>query len=51
VRRIVLDVFHDGFTVAAKASLMLPIAVLLLGVIAAAGIRVPRLARPKEKVG
>ena len=40
VRRIVTGVFHDGFTVAAKASLMLPIAVLLLGIVAATGIRV-----------
>jgi MFS family permease len=40
VRRIVTDVFHAGFTVAAKASLMLPIAVLLLGIVAATGIRV-----------
>jgi EmrB/QacA subfamily drug resistance transporter len=40
VRRIVTEVFNDGFTVAAKASLMLPIAVLLLGIVAAAGIKV-----------
>jgi len=40
VRRIATDVFHAGFTVAAKASLMLPIAVLLLGIVAATGIRV-----------
>jgi EmrB/QacA subfamily drug resistance transporter len=40
VRRIVTGVFHEGFTVAAKASLMLPIAVLLLGIVAATGIRV-----------
>jgi EmrB/QacA subfamily drug resistance transporter len=40
VRRITTDVFHAGFTVAAKASLMLPIAVLLLGIVAATGIRV-----------
>ncbi len=40
VRRIVTDVFNAGFTVAAKASLMLPIAVLLLGIVAATGIRV-----------
>jgi EmrB/QacA subfamily drug resistance transporter len=39
VRRIVTEVFHSGFTVAAKASLMLPIAVLLLGIVAATGIR------------
>ena len=39
VRRIVTEVFHNGFTVAAKASLMLPIAVLLLGIVAATGIR------------
>jgi EmrB/QacA subfamily drug resistance transporter len=39
VRRIVTDVFHAGFTVAAKASLMLPIAALLLGIVAAVGIR------------
>ncbi len=51
VRRIVIGVFHDGFTVAAKASLVLPIAVLLLGVLAATGIRVPRLSRTKERVG
>jgi hypothetical protein len=40
VRRIVVEVFHNGFTVAAKASLMLPIAVLVLGIVAATGIRV-----------
>jgi EmrB/QacA subfamily drug resistance transporter len=40
VRRIVIEVFHNGFTVAAKASLMLPIAVLILGIVAATGIRV-----------
>lgn len=40
VRRIVTEVFHNGFTVAAKASLMLPIAVLVLGIVAATGIRV-----------
>jgi len=51
VRRIVTDVFHVGFTNAAKASLILPIAVLLLGVIAAAGIRLPRRARDRETVG
>ncbi|HEV7650137.1 MAG TPA: DHA2 family efflux MFS transporter permease subunit [Actinophytocola sp.] len=51
VRRIVLEVFHDGFTVAAKASLVLPIAVLLLGALAAMGIRVPRLSRSSERVG
>jgi EmrB/QacA subfamily drug resistance transporter len=46
VRRIVTDVFHNGFTVAAKASLMLPIAVLLLGIVAATGIHV----HTKERV-
>jgi EmrB/QacA subfamily drug resistance transporter len=51
VRRIVTDVFHVGFTNAAKASLVLPIAVLVLGMLAATGIRVPRLTRSKEKVG
>jgi EmrB/QacA subfamily drug resistance transporter len=40
VRRIVTEVFHNGFTVAAKASLMLPIAALVLGIVAATGIRV-----------
>lgn len=45
VRRIVTEVFHNGFTVAAKASLMLPIAVLLLGIVAATGIRVRRQER------
>ncbi len=49
VRRIVTEVFHDGFTVAAKASLVLPIAVLVLGVLASAGIRVPRSARSGRK--
>jgi hypothetical protein len=48
VRRIVTEVFHEGFTVAAKASLVLPIAVLLLGVLASTGIRVPRMARTEE---
>jgi EmrB/QacA subfamily drug resistance transporter len=51
VRRIVTEVFHEGFTVAAKASLVLPIAVLVLGVLAATGIRVPRMTRSGEKVG
>jgi hypothetical protein len=51
VRRIVLEVFHDGFTVAAKASLVLPIAVLILGALAAMGIRVPRVSRSRERVG
>jgi EmrB/QacA subfamily drug resistance transporter len=47
VRRIVTDVFHNGFTVAAKASLMLPIAVLLLGIVSATGIRVGTRARSR----
>ena len=50
VRRIVTEVFHNGFTVAAKASLMLPIAVLLLGIVAATGVRVrmgPRIESPE----
>jgi len=51
VRRIVTEVFHEGFTNAAKASLMLPIAVLVLGVLAATGIRLPRITRSKERVG
>lgn len=51
VRRIVTDVFHTGFTNAAKASLVLPIAVLLLGVLAAAYIRLPRTARTGDRVG
>jgi EmrB/QacA subfamily drug resistance transporter len=51
VRRIVTEVFHIGFTNAAKASLVLPIAVLVLGVIAAAGIRLPRRTRSREPVG
>jgi EmrB/QacA subfamily drug resistance transporter len=46
VRRIVTEVFHTGFTVAAKASLMLPIAVLLLGIVAATGLR----ARDRDRV-
>ncbi|WP_260193981.1 MFS transporter [Actinophytocola gossypii] len=45
VRRIVVDVFHVGFTNAAKASLMLPIAILLLGALAATGIVLPRHSR------
>ncbi|MFI7679588.1 DHA2 family efflux MFS transporter permease subunit [Actinophytocola sp. NPDC049390] len=48
VRRIVTGVFHEGFTVAAKASLMLPIAVLLLGIVAAMGIRVRTTPRDLE---
>lgn len=51
VRRIVTEVFQVGFTNAAKASLVLPIAVLVLGTIAAAGIRLPRRSRVKEPVG
>ncbi|OLF04282.1 MFS transporter [Actinophytocola xinjiangensis] len=51
VRRIVSDVFHVGFTNAAKASLVLPIAVLLLGAIAAVGIRLPRRGRDRQPVG
>ncbi|WP_460406793.1 MFS transporter [Actinophytocola sediminis] len=51
VERIVTDVFHSGFTSAAKASLVLPIAVLLLGVIAALNIRLPRRSRTREPVG
>jgi EmrB/QacA subfamily drug resistance transporter len=50
VRRIVTEVFHNGFTVAAKASLMLPIAVLVLGIVAATGVRVrmgPRIESPE----
>ena len=42
VARIVGDVFHIGLTNAAKASLVLPIIVLLLGIVSAAGIRVSR---------
>jgi EmrB/QacA subfamily drug resistance transporter len=48
VRQIVTGVFHEGFTVAAKASLVLPIAVLVLGALAATGIRVPRLAKDHD---
>jgi EmrB/QacA subfamily drug resistance transporter len=51
VRQIVTDVFHIGFTNAAKASLVLPIAVLVLGAIAAVGIHLPRRSRTKEPVG
>jgi hypothetical protein len=51
VRRIVTDVFHVGFTNAAKASLVLPIAVLVLGILAATGIRLPRRARSRAPVG
>lgn len=40
LQRVVTEVFHTGFTTAAKASLMLPIAVLLLGIVSATGIRV-----------
>jgi hypothetical protein len=42
VSRIVTQVFETGFTTAAKASLVLPIVVLLLGIMAATGIRLPR---------
>jgi EmrB/QacA subfamily drug resistance transporter len=49
VRQIVTGVFHEGFTVAAKASLVLPIAVLVLGALAAAGIRVPRMAKDRQR--
>jgi EmrB/QacA subfamily drug resistance transporter len=48
VRQIVTGVFHEGFTVAAKASLVLPIAVLVLGALAAASIRMPRLAKDRH---
>lgn len=47
VTRIVTQVFEVGFTTAAKASLVLPIVVLLLGIMAATGIRLPRRA-PRE---
>jgi EmrB/QacA subfamily drug resistance transporter len=47
VTRIVTQVFEVGFTTAAKASLVLPIVVLMLGIMAATGIRLPRRA-PRE---
>jgi MFS family permease len=39
VRQVALDAFHLGFTNAAKATLVLPVVVLILGMISAAGVR------------
>jgi EmrB/QacA subfamily drug resistance transporter len=41
LRRVATDAFELGFTNAAKAALVLPIVVLILGMIAAAGLREP----------
>ncbi|MFC7617636.1 MFS transporter [Actinokineospora soli] len=45
VRELATDAFHLGFTNAAKATLVLPVIVLVLGMIAASGLRTPVLAR------
>ncbi|MFC5290449.1 DHA2 family efflux MFS transporter permease subunit [Actinokineospora guangxiensis] len=45
VRDLATDAFHLGFTNAAKATLVLPVIVLVLGMIAAAGLRTPVLTR------
>jgi EmrB/QacA subfamily drug resistance transporter len=39
VRQVALDAFHLGFTNAAKATLVLPVVVLILGMIGATGVR------------
>jgi hypothetical protein len=39
VRKVALDAFHLGFTNAAKATLVLPVVVLILGMISATGLR------------
>jgi EmrB/QacA subfamily drug resistance transporter len=44
LRLVATDAFHLGFTNAAKATLVLPVVVLILGMISAAGLREP--ARP-----
>ncbi|HEU5475798.1 MAG TPA: DHA2 family efflux MFS transporter permease subunit [Actinophytocola sp.] len=41
VRTVATDAFHLGFTNAAKATLVLPVVVLILGMISAAGLREP----------
>ncbi|HEV2784654.1 MAG TPA: DHA2 family efflux MFS transporter permease subunit [Actinophytocola sp.] len=41
LRTVATDAFHLGFTNAAKATLVLPVVVLILGMIAAAGLREP----------
>jgi EmrB/QacA subfamily drug resistance transporter len=45
VREVALDAFNLGFTNAAKATLVLPVVVLILGMIAATGLR-ERVTRP-----
>ncbi|WP_156893152.1 DHA2 family efflux MFS transporter permease subunit [Actinokineospora enzanensis] len=57
VRELATDAFHLGFTNAAKATLVLPVVVLVLGMVCAAGIRVPPTGNaknsglPHERVG
>ncbi|WP_156753998.1 MFS transporter [Actinokineospora pegani] len=41
VRGLATDAFHLGFTTAARATLVLPVVVLVLGIICAAGLRTP----------
>jgi hypothetical protein len=47
VRQVALDAFHLGFTNAAKATLVLPVVVLVLGMISATGVH----DRPRAPVG
>ncbi|WP_189209737.1 DHA2 family efflux MFS transporter permease subunit [Actinokineospora fastidiosa] len=45
VRDLATDAFNLGFTNAAKATLVLPVVVLVLGMVAASGLRTPVLSR------
>ncbi|GAA3017550.1 MFS transporter [Actinokineospora globicatena] len=57
VRELATDAFHLGFTNAAKATLVLPVVVLILGMVCAAGIRTSPTGNaknsglPSERVG
>ncbi|WP_169735438.1 DHA2 family efflux MFS transporter permease subunit [Actinokineospora inagensis] len=48
VRELATDAFHLGFTNAAKATLVLPVVVLVLGMVCAAGIRLPPTGNAKK---
>jgi len=50
VRQVALDAYHLGVTNAAKAALVLPVVVLVLGMISATGVR-ERMPAPAVRVG
>jgi EmrB/QacA subfamily drug resistance transporter len=51
IRRVATDAFHLGFTNAAKATLVLPVVVLVLGMVSAAGLRQQRHGLPQPALG